>query len=90
MRIPNTKPERTIDMADARLDAGARSAERGIRICGATLVAPMKKQSVWKTTSERVTARPTVKLALIEQRSRRRGLRFTRSPRGLMRIIPEA
>jgi hypothetical protein len=90
MRIPSSKPEKTIDIADARLDGGARSAARGIRICGAKLVVPMKKQSVLKTTSDRVTARPMVKLVLIEQRSRRRGRRFTRSPRGLMRRSPEA
>lgn len=90
MRMPNSKPEKTIDMADARLAGSARSAARGIRICGAMLVAPVKKQSIRKTTSERVMARPTVKLALIEQRSRRRGRRFTRSPRGLTRRRPEA
>ena len=90
MRIPNSKPEKTIDMADARLDGGARSAARGIRICGAILVAPIKKQSIRKTTRERVTARPTVKLVLIEQKRRIRGRRFTRSPRGQIRRSPEA
>jgi hypothetical protein len=78
IRTPNRRPERTTEIADARRFSGARSAARGMRICGVTVRAPTRKDMVSKTTRELVTARPMVRhverktMARMRERRRRR------------------
>ena len=81
-RTPKRRPERTMEIAEARRCGGARSAAKGIRTCGVTVKVPTRKESVSKTTSEEVVARPTVSEPEMRTSRRRSGRRRVRSPRG--------
>ena len=89
-RMPKRRPARTMDMAEARLWGGARSAARGMRICGVTVKTPTRKEREMKAVKELVTARPMVKAVETKTKRRSRGRRRTRSPRGESRRRPVA
>jgi len=57
MRIPRS-PERTTEIADARRFSGARSAAKGMRICGVTVTTPTRNERTLKTIRLLVTENP--------------------------------
>lgn len=87
---PKSRPERTMESAEARLSGGARSAAKGMRIWGTTDMAPIRKVSTSKTTTEEVRGRPMVRIAARAVRTRIKGRRRTRSPSGEISSRPVA
>ena len=90
MRIPRRRPERTTDIADARRFSGARSAARGMRICGVTVTTPTRNERTSKTRRLLVTESPTVKHVDKVIMQRISCLRRRRSPSGDISTSPVA
>lgn len=89
-RIPKSKPEKTIAMADALRLSGARSATSGMRICGVTDTAPTMKDRASKASTLWVTAKPIENTSEKIMVRRMSDLRRTKSPRGVMNKSPPA
>lgn len=77
-------------MLAALFSSLARSAVRGITICGVTVKSEMKNEMISKRRSEEVIARGMERRPVRMMRSRMRERRRRRSPRGEMRRIPMA
>lgn len=90
MRIPNKRPERTIDIAEALFSGGARSTANGRRTWIVTLEAPTMKERASNTIRLLVTANPIVRVVDTATRRRMSCRRRRRSPRGDIRSIPAA
>ena len=104
--MPRRRPERTMAMADARFAGGAKSAAKGISICGVTVAVgtdqattmsrmadvqkPIMNETASKASTEFVTARPIDRKVVQVMSSRIKGRRLTRSPKGEMRSKPAA
>lgn len=89
-RIPKSKPEKTMAMADALRLSGARSATSGMRICGVTDTAPTMKDRASKASTLWVTAKPIENTSEKIMVRRMSDLRRTKSPRGVMNKSPPA
>ncbi len=88
--MPNRRPERTTEIAEARLFSGARSAARGMRIWGVTVRTPTRNERASKTARLLVTARPIVKHVDNATMQRIRDRRRSKSPRGEISTKPVA
>lgn len=79
-----------MEIAEARLFSGARSAAKGMNICGTTERVPTRKERASKTMSECVTARPIVSDVERKNKSNSSGRLGIKSPRGAISRRPQA
>jgi len=84
MTIPKIRPLTVIETAVALRCAGARSAVRGLRICGVTVQIPWINDSASNPAKFGASAWPNEIAAVLKTSRRSSPRRLTRSPRGVM------